>query len=61
MLFLLGLPDPGEVLAPNIICWAKELGKSGLMICDAAPGISCPATNELCKVWERISAKMPGV
>lgn len=23
--------------------------------------ISCPATDELCKMWERISAKMPGV
>jgi len=56
-----GVMDPGEVLAPNIIHRAKELGRSGLMICDAAPGTSCPATDELCKVWERISAKMPGV
>lgn len=37
-----GVMNPGEVLAPNIIRRAKELGKSGLMICDAAPGISCP-------------------
>ena len=37
-----GVMNPGEVLAPEIIHRAKELGKSGVAICDAAPGISCP-------------------
>ncbi|MDD2470894.1 MAG: ATP-binding protein [Methanocorpusculum sp.] len=37
-----GVMNPGEVLAPVIIRRAKELGQSGLTICDAAPGISCP-------------------
>jgi MinD superfamily P-loop ATPase len=37
-----GIMDPGQVLAPRIIRAAKEQAASGLMICDAAPGIACP-------------------
>ncbi|MDO9522361.1 MAG: ATP-binding protein [Methanocorpusculum sp.] len=37
-----GIMDPGQVLAPPIIHAAKEQAASGLMVCDAAPGIACP-------------------